>query len=155
MSVYLLFELLRECRAVVDYILEARGEVDFRRPVLGEEVECVVRQCGCAVLHHAREVVDLPRYLREPCYGVEVDLDLCYGAVGQDDSAVGGPCLDAYLAYALPPLWKGGEEAVHECPELFLGRVLAADLAYFPANGYGSTGRVVLPFVLGKNGGGL
>src|SRR3990172_6600346 len=146
MSVYLLFELLRECRAVVDYILEARGEVDFRRPVLGEEVECVVRQCGCAVLHHTREVIDLPRYLREPGYGVEVDLDLCYGAVGQDDSAVGGPCLDAYLAYALPPLWKGGEEAVHESPQFLLCRVLSADLAYLSADRDGSAGGLVLPF---------
>jgi hypothetical protein len=55
-------QVLREMRAVVDHVLESRGEVDLEGTHLREPVEQLVGQCGRAVLYRAAQAVLLARH---------------------------------------------------------------------------------------------
>ena len=95
-----LVEVGGEAAGVVEEVLEAGRQVDLRRPVGREVVEGLIGKGGGSMLDAAGQAVLVARNRREALHRVEIDVDGGHAPVGQHDTAVAGPGLDAHLAHA-------------------------------------------------------
>ena len=122
----------QEGAAVVNDVLEARCQVNLRRPGCREMVEGLIGQGRGAVLDRPGQTVFDPRLLGELLQGLKIELHLGDGAVRHGNAPMGRARLDADLADALQGLACLAQllqVAFHIGLQLFGGAVLAPHLA--------------------------
>src|ERR1035437_309590 len=121
---------------VVEHVLEARREMDFRRLDAREVVERPVGERRGAVLHGAREVIRTTRFLAQRLERIEVELHVRDGTVGEHHTTMRRAALHGDLRQPGHARRLRGERpvvAVHDGAEFRHGGVLRANLADFAA----------------------
>ena len=95
MLVYSLRQFLREMGTIINDILKSGSQMDLRGANLGEQMKCLIRQCGGAVLYCTAHAILLTSHLGKPFQSIKIELYAGDSPVRQDHSPMRGAGLHA------------------------------------------------------------